>query len=202
MNDHCTTVLLDLDGVIRHFDPTHRPGVEKKYGLAEGTLWAAGFETDLIERVTTGKISRQQWIAATGESIGAPAAAEEWLGARGSVDQELLVIVDELRSNGMTVAVLTNGTDTVRAELNDFGITDRFDAIFNSAEIGHTKPDPRAFEAVCDQLDVDPASVFFTDDSERKLAGAIELGMAARLYEGVPMFRQHLAEHAPEGALG
>lgn len=31
------------------------------------------------------------------------------------------------------------------------------------------------------------------DDSESKLAGAIEIGMTAHLFEGVPGFRRHLA---------
>ncbi len=120
-----------------------------------------------------------------------------WLDAEGWIDWDMIAVVDELRSSGVTVAVLTNGTDVVPTELDRLGATAHFDAIFNSAEIGYAKPDPRVFRHVCDQLGVQPASVFFTDDSAHKLAGAVELGMTARLFEGLDRFREHLAEFLP-----
>jgi glucose-1-phosphatase len=106
----------------------------------------------------------------------------------------MLAEVDLLRSAGFTVAVLTNGTDTIPDEMESFGLDRRFDAIFNSAEIGFAKPDRRAFEHVCGALGCPPEAVFFTDDSASKLHRAVELGMAVRLFEGVPTFRKHLRE--------
>ncbi len=44
------------------------------------------------------------------------------------------------------------------------------------------------------ELDTDPSTVFFTDDSTSKLHGAIEIGMTARRFQGVDLFRDHLAE--------
>jgi putative hydrolase of the HAD superfamily len=189
-----STVLLDLDGVIRHFDPDHRPGVERTYGLTPGTLQETAFEAELIHSVTTGKISRAAWTAEIGRRVGSPAAASEWLAARGTVDHDLLAVVDQLRAGGLTVAILTNGTDTVPAELDRFGITERFDAVFNTAEIGYIKPDRRAFLHVVTALGVAPEEVFFTDDSAGKLSGAIELGMTAKQYIDLDTFRSHLSE--------
>jgi glucose-1-phosphatase len=119
---------------------------------------------------------------------------------RGTVDETMLAEVDGLRSRGHVVAVLTNGTDTIAEEMLSLGLDVRFDAIFNSADIGVAKPDRRAFEKVCAALDVDPARVFFTDDTESKLSGAIEVGMTARLFVGVEPFRRHLAEVGLGGA--
>jgi putative hydrolase of the HAD superfamily len=103
-------------------------------------------------------------------------------------------VVDELRAGGTVVAVLTNGTDTIPAELRALGIADRFDAVFNSAEIGAAKPEAEAFQHVCRALGVPPEQVFFTDDSPSKLSGAVALGMDARLYVGLPTFVRHLEE--------
>lgn len=72
------------------------------------------------------------------------------------------------------------------------GIADRFDAIFNSAEIGYTKPDIRAFRHVLEVLDVEPAEVFFTDDSPSKLAGAESLSMRTHLFTGADDLRDRL----------
>jgi putative hydrolase of the HAD superfamily len=90
--------------------------------------------------------------------------------------------------------VLTNGTDEIADELTDRGIAGRFDAIFNSAEIGFVKPDVRAFQHVLDALNVTGPEVFFTDDSETKLAGADILSMRTRLYRGIDELRNALAE--------
>ena len=187
-------VLLDLDGVIRHFDPDDLPEVERAHGLVSGSLMAAAFEVDLLHRVITGEISRASWVELTGERVGSAAAAVDWLARRPTVDDEMLAIIDQLRARGVVVAVLTNGTDTIRQELADHGIAERFDAVFNSAEIGLAKPDPAVFAHVCRSLDVDPSAAFFTDDSTSKLTGAIEIGIDARLFEGIDTFRAHLAE--------
>ena len=189
-----TTVLLDLDGVIRHFDQTRVAAIEARYGLAAGVLLGTAFEPELAERVVTGRIRRVDGIAEVGERVGHPTAASECFADIGVVDEMMLAEVDALRSQGTVVAVLTNGTDTIPAEMAALGIDSHFDVIFNSAELGIAKPDRRVFEAVCGRLRVDPSEVFFTDDSAPSLAGAIEIGMVARLFEGIDAFRRQLAE--------
>jgi putative hydrolase of the HAD superfamily len=151
-------------------------------------------DTELM-MLTTGVITRQQWCAEIGRRVASPEAADEWLAEPATVDHEMMSDVDRLRAAGYTVAILTNGTDTIADEMTSYGIADRFDAVFNSAEIGFVKPDRRVFEHVCSSLDVNPTEVFFTDDSESKLAGAIELGMTVYHFVGVETFRRHLAEH-------
>lgn len=189
-----TTVLLDLDGVVRHFDPTHRPGIEQKYGLPTDILRPTAFEDTLIDEVVTGGITRARWIEIIGERVGSHQAAAEWLDNRGAPDAEMLAECDRLRAAGYTVAILTNGTDIIPDEMVELGIGARVDAVFNTWEIGYAKPDPRAFEHCVRELAVDPSEVFFTDDSERKLAGAIEIGMTARPFVDVDTFRTHLVE--------
>jgi len=189
-----TTVLLDLDGVVRHFDPEHVPAVEARHGLEPGTLRGAGFTPEVIEPVVTGKVSRPRWVRQVGDMVGNHAAAAEWLGHRGYVDAAMIALVDELRTRGTVVAILTNGTDSIPEEMQELGLVDHFDAIFNTAEIGFAKPDIRAFQAVCDGLGVEAASVFFTDDTASKLMGAVELGMTARHFRSIDKLKAELAE--------
>ncbi len=187
-----TTVLLDLDGVVRHFDTEYVSRVEAVAGLADGAILVAAFETDLLHSVVTGQITRAEWAVEVGRKINNPGAAQDWLAVPAVVDEELMVVVDELRDCGVTVAVLTNGTDTIPAEMIELRLADRFDAIFSTSEIGFAKPDRRAFEYVCDRLDVDPTKVFFTDDSESKLGGPLEIGMQARQFVGVETLTRQL----------
>lgn len=195
-----TTVLLDLDGVVRHFDPEHVAGVEERHGLRAGSLTEAAFEPLLLDRVITGRIRRSEWVREVGRQVDHLGAAEEWMAERGTVDAAMMAEVDKLRSRGHVVAVLTNGTDTIAAEMKSLGLDLRFDAVFNSADMGIAKPDRRVFERVSAALGVDPVEVFFTDDSESKLRGAIEVGMTARRFLGVDAFRFHLAEVGFGGA--
>lgn len=185
-------VLLDLDGVIRHFDPDHVAAIERRHGLTPGSIEAFAFSSPMIERVTTGRIRRADWIAAIADRIGNESAATAWGAQPFTADPEVLALVDDLRAAGFVVAVLTNGTDTVRHELEHIGITDRFDAVFNSAEIGHAKPDVRAFQHVLDALGLSGPEVFFTDDSAGKLTGARALGMHTHHFAGMSGLRTAL----------
>lgn len=197
-----TTVLLDLDGVVRRFDPTYRIGVELRHGLEPGILAAVAFAPDEVEPVVTGRRPRAEWVDRVGRAIGNLDAAREWLDQRGQVDRDLLTVVDRLRGAGTPVALLTNGTDTIPDELEALGVAGRVDAVFNSADIGLTKPDPAVFLHVCETLGVEPAEVFFTDDTEGHVLSAARLGMTARLYEGLHPFLGHLSELGLDPGLG
>lgn len=179
-----TTCLFDLDGVIRHFPHDHQSRIEAQFNLADGALWDTAFEPTLIEQAVTGVLTRAQWTETIGERVGSPEAATTWLAERGAVDQRVLAAMGELRRNGMTVAILTNGTDTVEAEVVELGIADHVDHVFNTWRIGVAKPHPDAFRHVCSSLGVDPREVWFTDDSASKLVGAAEIGMTTHRYTG------------------
>ncbi|OII39223.1 MULTISPECIES: HAD-IA family hydrolase [unclassified Plantibacter] len=187
-------VLFDLDGVIRHFDPALVVDIEVRNGLKPGVLAGIAFAAPLIDEVTTGRITRAEWVSRIGHLVGDRAAAEEWGAQTWSVDHALLELSDEIRTAGLTTAVLTNGTDTIAAELAASGIADHFDAIFNSADIGFAKPDVRAFQHVLDVLGVRGAEVLFTDDSASKLVGAARLSMSTRRFTTVDDLRGRLRD--------
>lgn len=185
-------VLFDLDGVLRHFAPAHVLDIERRHALAEGAIHETAFAAELLESVTTGRITRAAWIDAVGERLANPSAAAEWGSHPSTVDQGMLALNDELRSSGIRTAILTNGTDTIPAELRDLGIADRVDAVFNSAEIGYAKPDVRAFQHVLDVMGHAPDEVLFTDDSAAKLRGATALGIRAHHFTGIDGLRAAL----------
>lgn len=185
-------VLFDLDGVIRHVDPTNVASIERVHELEPGSIEAAAFASPHLDEVTTGRISRREWVERIGVELGNPSAAEEWGRQPFAPDEEVLGLVDELRANGIRTAILTNGTDTIPAEVAAMGIESHFEAVFNSAEIGWTKPDVRAFQHVLDAMQLAAHEVFFTDDSVGKLAGAETLGMATHHFRDVGALRQAL----------
>lgn len=185
-------VLFDLDGVVRHFDAQHTVDVEQRYGLAPGVITSVAFAPDLLEPVTTGAISRRVWVDRVGAALNSADAAEEWGRQPFAVDEQVLGLVDALRSAGIRTAILTNGTDTIPAEAETLGLHERFEAIFNSAEIGWAKPDIRAFQHVLDALELEAPAVFFTDDSAAKLVGAEVVGMRTHHFTSVDALRDAL----------
>lgn len=185
-------VLFDLDGVLRHFDPAHVAQIEKRHGLAEGAIHRTAFDSSLLAAVTTGAMTRAAWVQDVGVRLGSSEAAAEWGAHPSTRDERMLALSDRLRASGIRTAILTNGTDTVPAELRALGIDAHVDAVFNSAEIGFAKPDVRAFQHVIDALGLDPHEVFFTDDSASKLTGATALGMPTHHFTGVDALQNAL----------
>lgn len=98
-------------------------------------------------------------------------------------------LVTDLRRR-YAVGLLTDGPVLAgRSKLEALGWTDLFDAAVVTGEVGADKPDPRAFEAVCERLGVAPEeAVYVGDDPDLDVAGATAAGMAAVqvLYEGGP----------------
>lgn len=90
-------VVFDLDGVVRHFDRDHLAEVERAHGLAPGELIQVAFERDLLNEVTTGRITRAEWGERVGEQLASQLAARAWLSDRGEVDCDLLEVIDAVR---------------------------------------------------------------------------------------------------------
>ncbi|OVE84385.1 HAD family hydrolase [Natronolimnobius baerhuensis] len=88
------------------------------------------------------------------------------------------------------VGLLTNGpVRAQRDKLETLGWEDRFDAALVTGELEAGKPDPRAFEAIATELDVEPAeTVYVGDDVDADVYGASNAGMAVIqvLLEGGP----------------
>ncbi|MGH3657884.1 MAG: HAD family hydrolase [Micromonosporaceae bacterium] len=209
----CEALLVDLDGVLRVFDPGHLPRVEQRHGLAAGAISQAAFATDPLRRVVTGQISHDEWLAATAESltgsvatklvaglasgpaaeqVGEPvavAAVAEWASHRGSVQSEELAVVREVRAAGIPVAIASNASDWLDADLDALGLLGEVDVVVNSSVVGHAKPSAEFFAAACRAVAVPPARCLFVDDDTRNVTGARAAGLAAYRYTGTADLR-------------
>ncbi|RQG93811.1 HAD family hydrolase [Natrarchaeobius chitinivorans] len=89
-------------------------------------------------------------------------------------------MLEELRAE-YRVGLLTNGpVRAQRDKLATLGWERSFDAALVTGELEAGKPDPRAFEAIADELGVDPAdAVYVGDDVDADVAGATNVGMRA-----------------------
>ncbi len=84
-----------------------------------------------------------------------------------------------LRERGMKLGIVTNGlSETHREKIALLQISEYFDAIFLSDEVGMVKPDPLLFAHACHTLGGAPArSAMVGDRYDRDIAGALEAGL-------------------------
>lgn len=188
--------LTDIDGVVRHFDRSVVDTLEARHRLDPGSLRSAAFDHPRGQLAVTGGLTRAEWIAEVGEATGSARAAEDWLGIAGSTwgraDHAVVDLIEAVRSAGVAVAALTNGTDTIHRELADVGLSDTFDRVFCSWHMGVAKPDTEVYITVCEAMGVSPDRVFFVDDSDDNVAGAVEAGLRSVAFSGVDHLRTTL----------
>jgi putative hydrolase of the HAD superfamily len=84
-----------------------------------------------------------------------------------------------LRERGMKLGIVTNGlSETHREKIALLKISEYFDAIFLSDEVGMVKPDPLLFAHACRTLGAAPAqSAMVGDRYDRDIRGALDAGL-------------------------
>jgi putative hydrolase of the HAD superfamily len=179
-----TALLLDLDGVLRWWDPAVPAAVEAEYGLPPGVLSEALFRPDRLRAAVLGKVKHADWIAQVIDEVGDAAAVAQWQAYRGEVRQPVLDLVRDVRAAGVPVALVTNATDQLDADLGTLGLAGEIDAVANSSVLGVAKPSAEFFVAAAGLLDTPPAQCLLLDDSARFVAGARAAGLSAHRYAG------------------
>jgi putative hydrolase of the HAD superfamily len=191
-------LVIDLDGVIRHWDPIE--GTEEGLGLPPGALARAAFEPDRLERAMDGSLSFEAWTEEIAQEVAAAhggdpeVVAEAWASTTWRIDLEVLDLVRALRDAGVPVALLSNASTRLFDDLERSGIDGEFDAVVSSAEIGVTKPNAGAFEAAADRLGLAPERCLFVDDLDPNVTGARGCGMVAEVFTGADDLRTLLRD--------
>jgi putative hydrolase of the HAD superfamily len=185
-------LLVDCDGVVRRFDPAISTAIEARYGLASGEVTATVLDSARLQPAITGAST---WAARIDESartladrVGDLATARrllaDWEAYRGEVVPEVLAFVKEVRASGRPVALATNATDVLDADLAALGLVGQFDAVVNSSVLRVHKPTREFFDAACRAVQTPPNRCLFVDDSDRNVRGARVAGLSAYRWSG------------------
>ncbi len=177
-------LLLDLDGLIRHWRDTGARDGERLAGLPEGALETA-YSLPEYQLAQLGVLTDQEWADAVRDQLvsqhgpAARTAIPPWRADRGEIDQQMLALVQATRQH-LPVAILSNTTSALPADLRLHGISGAFDAVFTSAGLGVAKLAPAAYRAVATAM----GRIFFTDDELIHVHGARHAGLQARQFTG------------------
>lgn len=189
-------LIIDLDGVLRRWDPV--TPIEARHGLPAGALFATAFSPTLLEPVVTGAVDDARWRADVAAALvaehgpGAERVVAEWSESSGAVDPAVLELVRRYRSTAPVVA-LSNATSRLPHDLARLGLDRELDGVFSSHELGVAKPDPRVFTLVCTRLGAAPADCLFVDDTPSHVAAAESVGLRAHHYSSPTALARFLA---------
>ena len=194
-------LIVDLDGVIRHWDPEHIPGVEARLGLPAGDLGGAAFDPDRLARAMDGRLAFEAWCDEIGACMAAEhgadaaAVAGAWAEAGWDIDLEMVDLVAQVREQ-VPVALLSNASTRLLADLERSGIADAFDAVVGSADLRAAKPSTAAFEGAAAAIGVPVERCLFVDDTAGHVEAARALGMRAEVFTGPDALRDLLRDLA------
>jgi putative hydrolase of the HAD superfamily len=182
-------LIIDLDGVLRLWNPQHVIDIERRHGLPIGSLFEAAFAEERLRAAITGQVTDAQWRAGVAAALEhehgdltAERAVAEWSALPGELNAAVLHIVRGQRWRGRMVVLASNATDRLSADLGRLGLDRDFDAVFNSSAIGFAKPDQRVFAHIADALGVPPNDCLFVDDTAVNVAAASQAGLSAHQY--------------------
>lgn len=188
-------LVLDCDGVVRHWDVEATLATEEELGLPPGALGEVALEPGLLREASTGGLSADAWgeeigrLVAERHGVDAGAVKAAWAAAPWHIDGEVIELVHAVRAAGAPTACFSNATDRLEADLDAAGVAGAFDTIVNSSRLGLMKPEAAFYAAACEAAGVEPSQVLFVDDRAENVAGAIEAGVGAVRYHGVARLR-------------
>ncbi len=190
---------MDLGGVTCRWLPDRRlTALSELCGLPAETIDQLVFTSGFDDAGERGRFSLDEFV---GELLGllgltptpdlADAARAAWATAF-EPDARVLELIRRARCRA---ALFTNNGPLLEAglveDLTDVG--DAFDQLLFSWRLGVTKPDPEAFERAAERLEIDPAAIFFVDDSQANVDTARLAGWQAHRYTNVLDLKAALA---------
>lgn len=177
-------VIFDFGGVlVTMTDDRPRIQLAESLGVPLTHLDELVFFSRTAQLASMGEISVEAHWEAVGNALGIPLVdMPGFLEQYWSADDVNWRLLDTIRSLSprYKVGLLSNAWDDLRQTMHDrWNITELFDVMIISAEVGMVKPDPRIFHLAVDRLGVQPAEAVFIDDMQMNVEAARKVGLSA-----------------------
>jgi HAD superfamily hydrolase (TIGR01509 family) len=183
-----TAVIFDLGGVIIHIDYAATIHAFENLGHSDfHNVYSQAQQSGLFDELETGKISGQRFVnellpyLKRGTSPNKVVAA--WNAMIGAIPKERIALLQKVREK-YPVYLLSNTNELhMQAvqrswqEASEKPMSEFFDHIYLSHEIGMRKPNAEIFEFVCRENKLNPSETLFIDDSIQHIEGAKSCGL-------------------------
>lgn len=107
-------------------------------------------------------------------------------------DQRLMNYIRDLRNTYKTAMLSNISVSGVHKRFSDDELSQHFDTVVVSGEIGYAKPEPEAYEIVAERLGLRREECVFLDDKQEFCEAARAVGMQAIVYESFEQARGDL----------
>lgn len=177
------TIFVDLDGVIRHWEPLQLPDGDTH--ISADTLFSVAFEPSCLTPAITGQCSHEAWVQDINHrlrhqhgAVAATALISAWAVAEFTIDYAFLNALRQQITEAAVVLV-TNATSRLPQDLQHAKLSHAFDHVINSSELGVAKPDTPFYLHALQRANTIPDRSVFIDDSRQNIAAAKALGFHA-----------------------
>ena len=180
---HPQAVLFDLGGVLFRYRPEVRwrafaEQTELPADEVRRRLSSSGYAMACDDGRFRGNRAYREGIKALGSRMSMERFVQLWVSAF-RPDETVLDLARRVQENGgPSIALFTNNSDLVRDGLEAFwpAVLAPFMPRIFSADLGLTKPDPRAYQRAAEVLGHPPDQILVVDDAPVNTAAAASLG--------------------------
>ena len=123
-------ILVDLDGVIRHWKPSDE-SIETAFSLPAGSIRRAAFSPEIVDLAITGAIADEEWRERIAEKLHCQSSATHareavalWTEQPGAIDQKVLSLLKDCESS-VKLVLVTNATSRLPRDLQALGVLSR-----------------------------------------------------------------------------
>ncbi|MEV7282424.1 HAD-IA family hydrolase [Streptomyces sp. NPDC093111] len=192
-----TALLVDMNGLFRHWHNSGARKTENLAGLPDGTIARYAYDHPTYRLARVGLLTDQQWADDVANRLAkdfGPHVREHlphWRNDRGTPSLDMVTLLAEIRTH-IPIGVLSNSTDALHDDLRHHGIT--FDHVFPSADLGVDKPSPHAFKLAVQQMGHTPDTMVYFDDEPTFVTAASSIGLTAHPFTNPDQFASTLIQ--------
>ncbi len=182
-------IIFDLGGVLLNIDYKLTEQAFIDAGISNfAALYTQMGQSDLFDKLETGKIGRETFISAIQELSAVPLTEEQILSAWNAMLLDFpvrrLQLLQQLRLY-YDLVLLSNTNEIHEETFNNILLSSRgipnigvfFDKVYLSHRVGMRKPNRDIFERILEECSFKPEETLFIDDSPQHIATANELGI-------------------------
>jgi FMN phosphatase YigB (HAD superfamily) len=182
----------DLGNVLVHFDATIAcKNLGKLLGIDSQRVHEGLYGSGIEEAYERGELSNEQFAQRMREELSADFATDDFLREMSAMfvpNKAIGQVLDSLRECGLTLGVLSNTCWAHWNWIQQQGWNEATgwyrDAVL-SYEVGAMKPDPLIYQEATRLAGVKPNQIFFADDREENVVGALQAGWNAHVFTNV-----------------
>jgi FMN phosphatase YigB (HAD superfamily) len=186
-------IYFDLGNVLLHF--SHERGARQMAevaGCSYDAVWRFFWEHEMELRYESGKVTTDQFYREFCKHTCTQPDRQKLLAACGDifeVNVQMKAVACAVQSAGYRTGILSNTCEAHWQHCTSGrygGIPGAFDVLVLSYQLGAMKPDRRVYEAAIRAAGASANEIFFVDDREENVEGALAAGLDAVRYTTTP----------------